>query len=44
MLTADQPSGGAADGLAAGRSVIAVIPPEALRVLRRGAGGQGDGR
>ena len=44
MLTADQPSGGAADGLAAGCSVIAVIPPEALRVLRRGEGGHGDGR
>jgi spermidine/putrescine transport system ATP-binding protein len=44
MLTADQPSGGAADGLVAGRSVIAVIPPEALRVLRRGEGGHGDGR
>ena len=27
-----------------GSSVIAVIPPEALRVLRRGEGGQGDGR
>ena len=36
VLTVDQPSGGPARSLVAGQSVAAVIPPEALRLIRRG--------
>jgi spermidine/putrescine ABC transporter ATP-binding subunit len=36
VLTVDQPGGGPAERLAPGEPVVAVIPPDALRVLRRG--------
>ena len=35
LLTVDQPSGGPAESLVAGQPVAAVIPPEALRLIRR---------
>jgi putative spermidine/putrescine transport system ATP-binding protein len=43
MVTADQPSGGPAEQLTAGQSVVVTIPPAALRVIRR-TGGAADGR
>jgi hypothetical protein len=36
ILTADRPSGGPEEAFVAGQSVVAVIPPEAFRLIRRG--------